>query len=478
MVLNPPYGARWAKSGPRTALSCAWRDADALLRGWQAGVFTGTRRWAESSACERIACTLLHGPMSAPAAIELTNQPEPDREQVRAERRSAARERPGAAMFANRLRKNLKTLDTWARREDVSSFRVYDADMPEYAFAIDLYGNDERHACMQEYEAPATVDAQAARARRDEALSVLEEVLALPFERVHLKTRRRQRAARSTRRRASRGSFTRSAKGGTAISSTSATISIPGCSWITADAPHHRCEAAGRRFLTCSPTRGPRRWVRRLAVPCRPRPSICRGPISTGPGAICRSMASRLPRTRSCRQIACTGEERQQRRSGNTASYSSTRPLAHVRNAAREFDVQHDHVELLSMIATCSTRGEIVFSNNYRRFKVDREGLAAFDVEDITTQTIPQDFARNPRITSASCCADSSLRVERPTTEFASRWWPRALNDADPAPDGSIRPKRDAANSGPVPSAPQMPHRFPGGRRCATNKVPSAEPAM
>jgi 23S rRNA (guanine2445-N2)-methyltransferase / 23S rRNA (guanine2069-N7)-methyltransferase len=54
--------------------------------------------------------------------------------------------RPGAQMFANRLRKNLKLLDAWALREHVECFRVYDADMPEYAFAIDLYGREGRHA--------------------------------------------------------------------------------------------------------------------------------------------------------------------------------------------------------------------------------------------------------------------------------------------------------------------------------------------
>ncbi len=48
--------------------------------------------------------------------------------------------RPGAQMFANRLRKNLQRLDPWAEREHIDCFRVYDADMPEYAFAIDLYG--------------------------------------------------------------------------------------------------------------------------------------------------------------------------------------------------------------------------------------------------------------------------------------------------------------------------------------------------
>src|SRR3546814_20464742 len=41
--------------------------------------------------------------------------------------------------FANRMRKNLKHLGKWAKRADVNCWRVYDADLPEYAVAVDLY---------------------------------------------------------------------------------------------------------------------------------------------------------------------------------------------------------------------------------------------------------------------------------------------------------------------------------------------------
>ena len=41
-------------------------------------------------------------------------------------------------MFANRLRKNLDSLGEWARKEGIACYRVYDADMPEYAFSIDI----------------------------------------------------------------------------------------------------------------------------------------------------------------------------------------------------------------------------------------------------------------------------------------------------------------------------------------------------
>ena len=74
-----------------------------------------------------------------------------------------------------------------ARRNDVACFRVYDADMPEYAFAIDLYGNDSLWACVQEYAAPPSIAPEAARARRDEALAVIPEVLGIAPERMVLR---------------------------------------------------------------------------------------------------------------------------------------------------------------------------------------------------------------------------------------------------------------------------------------------------
>ena len=58
-------------------------------------------------------------------------------------------------MFANRLRKNLKRLEPWARRNGVGCLRLYDADLPEYNVAIDRY---ESWLHVQEYAPPAKVD--------------------------------------------------------------------------------------------------------------------------------------------------------------------------------------------------------------------------------------------------------------------------------------------------------------------------------
>ena len=79
-------------------------------------------------------------------------------------------------------------------RAQVSCYRVYDADMPEYSLAIDLYQtvpDGMTWLYVQEYAAPATVDAQAARRRRGEALSVLTEVCGVPPERIRVRLRRK-----------------------------------------------------------------------------------------------------------------------------------------------------------------------------------------------------------------------------------------------------------------------------------------------
>jgi 23S rRNA (guanine2445-N2)-methyltransferase / 23S rRNA (guanine2069-N7)-methyltransferase len=65
----------------------------------------------------------------------------------------------------------------------------------------------------------------------------------------------------------------------------------------------------------------------------------------------------------------------------------------------REFDVQMDHGWLLTTAAKLlAPGGKIVFSNNFQKFKLDGATLEHFDAEDITRATIPEDYARNPKI--------------------------------------------------------------------------------
>src|SRR4029453_15932493 len=80
----------------------------------------------------RIECRLLRFEIK-PEDFQQPRRARPDAAETRA--------RPGAQMFANRVRKNSKAARDWAQRESIDFFRLYDADMPEYAFAIDQYGD-------------------------------------------------------------------------------------------------------------------------------------------------------------------------------------------------------------------------------------------------------------------------------------------------------------------------------------------------
>src|SRR5690606_21963711 len=113
----------------------------------------------------------------------------------------------GAQMFANRVRKNLKRLAAWADRERIGCYRLYDADLPEYALAIDIYRGAETWVHVQEYQAPKTVDPARASKRLREALTVLPATLGVRPENVFYKVRQRQKGTAQYERLGSDGRF-------------------------------------------------------------------------------------------------------------------------------------------------------------------------------------------------------------------------------------------------------------------------------
>ena len=91
--------------------------------------------------------------------------------------------------FANRLKKNSKTLKGWLKSNQIDCYRLYDADIPEYNVAIDIYGD---YLVIQEYAAPKTIDEQKATKRLQEVLYWAPKVLQVPTDKVILKTRAKQ----------------------------------------------------------------------------------------------------------------------------------------------------------------------------------------------------------------------------------------------------------------------------------------------
>jgi 23S rRNA (guanine2445-N2)-methyltransferase / 23S rRNA (guanine2069-N7)-methyltransferase len=149
----------------------------------------------------------------APPAAPDVSSPEtlaPALPQARAPETGSTQSRPagmltgGAEQFANRLHKNIRRLSRQLHRENITCYRLYDADLPDYNLVIDVYG-DWVH--VQEYAPPAEIDPGKVRRRLEDGLAVIGSVLDVPPERVVLKERRRQRGAAQYERRASDGGF-------------------------------------------------------------------------------------------------------------------------------------------------------------------------------------------------------------------------------------------------------------------------------
>ena len=92
-------------------------------------------------------------------------------------------------MFKNRLKKNYKHIKKWARKNNISCYRVYDADIPQYAVAIDIY---DKWVYVQEYQAPKTVNKNKAFQRINDVIDVVAEVLETTQDHVVLKVRKKQ----------------------------------------------------------------------------------------------------------------------------------------------------------------------------------------------------------------------------------------------------------------------------------------------
>jgi 23S rRNA (guanine2445-N2)-methyltransferase / 23S rRNA (guanine2069-N7)-methyltransferase len=412
VVTNPPYGERLGGNGrDRSALPTLYATLGAVLRerfdGWRAAVLTGSPNLGKGMGLRAkrfhtlyngpIECRLLHFDVSAEAHVSDRPRPLPPAERG-----------PGAAMLANRLRKNHKALARWLRTEGIDCWRLYDADLPEYALAVDVYGSadpktpERRFVHVQEYAPPAQIDPKAARRRLREAIGVIGDVLAVPEHDLFFKLRRRQRGDAQYERLAQTGHFHLVAEDGLRLlvnfedyldtglfldhrSTRRLVRQLAGGRHVlnlfgyTASASVHAAAGGARSTTTVDMSRTYVDWARQnLAL---------NGFSGRDHQLIQADCLDWLANARAYRE-----------RFGlvflDPPTFSTSKRMQGT------FDVQRDHVALIrGALSLLAPDGELIFSTNRRRFQLDAEGLAAeAEITDISAATIPRDFARNPRI--------------------------------------------------------------------------------
>lgn len=394
-ITNPPYGERMGERADMPKLYRALGDAlRARFSGWRAAVLAGDvelGRAMQLHAEKRYA--LYNGALET---VLLTFDLGKSDEAPRESKPLSA----GAQMLKNRLEKNLKHLRKRLTREGIQCWRAYDQDLPEYAAAIDVYGDTEGkdHLHIQEYRAPADVPADVARLRVREIARVASEVLEVPRERIAIKMRERGKGGSKYGQLDQRNEFIEVGEAGLKFLVNLTDYLDTG---LFLDHRLVRAKigelAEGRCFLNLFA------YTASASVHAAAGGALETTSVDLSATYLdwaSRNLALNGFSGESHRLMQFDTLEFLQRDRGHYGLIFVDPPTFSNSKRAEDFDVQRDHVKLLEACNERLTRdGIIVFSNNFRRFKLDRDALVThFDIEDWSAPSIPFDFARRADI--------------------------------------------------------------------------------
>lgn len=387
-VMNPPWGERL---GTESSLRSTYVEIGARLKrefgGWQATLITSNEDLGRSTGLKAhrintlyngpIKCTVLHFDIHAARSDSEGVAPIVD------------------SPFGNRLKKNVKRLKKWAKREGISCYRIYDRDLPEFAVAIDYYEGDLH---IQEYEAPREISPRKAQARLDHILRVIPEVLDIPAHKIHLKVRQRQRGLAQYEKQNTSNRFFKVYEGAARF-------------WVNLEdyldtglfLDHRKTRAliaehaADRHFLNLFAYTGTA-TVHAALGGAKSTTTVDMSNTYLDWADKNFELNGMPPREHrlirdDCMHWLRDADERYGLIFLDPPTFSNSKKMENT------FDVQRDHVELIRLaMDRLEPDGLLIFTNNYRRFKLDTESLHPLEIETITEKTLPEDFNRNKRI--------------------------------------------------------------------------------
>ena len=387
VISNPPYGERLESEPALIALhSLLGRTMKTQFGGWNLSLF--------SASPELLSCLQLR----ADKQFKAKNGP---LDCVQKNYHLAENDGSGAVSlaedFANRLRKNLKKYEKWARQEGIECYRLYDADLPEYNVAIDRYCE---WVVVQEYAPPKTVDAHKARQRLFDIIAATISVLGIAPNKLVLKTRERQKGKNQYQKMAEKGDFLE-------VQEYNARLWVNLTDYLdTGLFLDHRIArrmlgqmSKGKDFLNLFAYTGS-------------------ASVHAGLGGARSTTTVDMSRTylewaeRNLRLNGLTGRAHRLmqadvlgwlRESDEQFDLIFIDPPTFSNSKRMEdaFDVQRDHLRLMTDLKRLLRKGgTIMFSNNKRGFRMDHDGLAQLGLkaQEITQKTLSQDFARNRQI--------------------------------------------------------------------------------
>lgn len=399
IICNPPYGERW---GEMEELKPLYQTLGEVAKkecpGWRMAVITGN---AELAGELRLRADkkyqFFNGTIPSQLLLFQLREADDRNPQPRSEE-SAAVLGEGAQMFANRLKKNARKLAGWLKASGVSCYRLYDADMPEYAVAIDVY-QDAIH--VQEYAPPITVDEASANRHLTEIRQALLSLYPESRGKLFFKERRRQKGDSQYQRQHSGPSH----NAVQVVSEGAARFEVNLADYLDTGL-----------FLDHRPVRrmigAMARGKRVLNLFCYTAAASVHAALGGATSSLSIDMSNSYLEWAG-RNFVLNGLDLKQhqllradclewleREQGvfdlvflDPPTFSNSKKMEQV------LDIQRDHGALIGhAMAVLAPGGTLVFSNNFRKFSMDQAVLQNWQVEAITEQTFDPDFQRDQKL--------------------------------------------------------------------------------
>ncbi|HDR1221083.1 TPA: bifunctional 23S rRNA (guanine(2069)-N(7))-methyltransferase RlmK/23S rRNA (guanine(2445)-N(2))-methyltransferase RlmL [Pasteurella multocida] len=402
VICNPPYGERLGTTPALIALySVFGQRLKQQFADWNVSIFSGEpalldclrlrshRQFkAKNGPLDCVQKNYHISPRTIASEENTQNLPEIDRTLTSAQ---------VAVDFANRLQKNSKKIEKWAKQQGINAYRLYDADLPEYNLAVDRYDD---HIVVQEYAAPKNIDENKARQRLLDAVTATLQVTGVETNKLILKVRQKQKGTNQYEKLANKGDYfyvneygaklwvnltdyldtglfldhrlTRKMLGEMAKGKDVLNLFA-----YTGSATVHMALGGAKSTTTVDMSNTYLNWAEQNLLL-----NELEGKQHKLIQADCLQWLARCDRQFDLIFV-------------DPPTFSNSKRMED------SWDVQRDHIKLMTQLKRIlRPNGTIVFSNNKRGFKMDLEGLSALGLSavDITAKTLPLDFERNKQI--------------------------------------------------------------------------------
>ncbi|WP_428517428.1 bifunctional 23S rRNA (guanine(2069)-N(7))-methyltransferase RlmK/23S rRNA (guanine(2445)-N(2))-methyltransferase RlmL [Sphaerochaeta sp.] len=402
IITDPPYGLRMESDGDlRSLYRKIGSQLSSLFGGWNVALLCGQQELLSYVDMKPdrtntvnnggVTCQIAHYHVFTPEE----RQQMIERAIARKQERLAQPLSEGAQMAYNRLVKNISAITPIMESQGVTCYRIYDADMPEYSAAIDLY--EGKYISLQEYAPPSTIEEEAALRRLGELIDATERATGIDREQIYVKQRTPQKGEKQYEKMASSDRFY-------IINENDAKYLVNFTDYLDTgiflDHRPIRAEIAkmaeGKRFLNlfCYTGTATVQAARGGAL----------STVSVDASATYLDWA-----TKNMELNGFTGMNHFFYRSDCIEFLFDTYdrydlifcdPPTFSNGKGRDtFDVYRDQVRLIkACMMHLDEKGTLIFSNNFRKFKMDERLLEEYDIQDISKDTIAEDFARDQKI--------------------------------------------------------------------------------